>query len=618
MTIYYYDFAKPQAPRNQQTDQWLTALSDEASGEIRRPDRPTSLKTIAGASETSVVLLDVLGYLAGDLGRVINEEFAPNGEFSLEAETGNDDSERNLRNAITCCRAINLLPSETPDVRVDRFTPFPILGGPIAVLVCHDRVPTWLSNLAGTLAICIESPQFLTRPLVGALGRVARAGTPYTGEGYPRPLQKLPPSPWLDLSPQRRILQPAYRASPVTFDGSEYHEIPGYPADSRGDPLDRVITSAIGKAAPDPTAPGYKLRKLNLVYVLQLCRRLASWGLEGRPVKCTLVLSDRVPNFGPPSLEAKPAGAAGGTDDEVPESDLSDSMTLPVCVECLWVGEPGCRPGLHLSSESLRSHTELVQGDGIAALIDWASLDIAAVISHCHSDDHYRQTACSRLTTWASGPTIAVRDGRVEVYSRRNLALWHDGYEWRWEPFRVAEAKLREFFARSARRDALVERIIAVTFELLDQRSSSLLAFVDQRAYAGASPARPLFAPPGADPAPLLVPMRSNVTSRLHPSDTAQVTTVPLPALRTLLQLDGVHLIERDGGLTSLAYRYIPGLVRGPADTGGGSGRAAAAALSGDLRGVADAGFVIKVSAGGDLLVYENGHAVRPAATAAL
>ncbi len=485
------------------------------------------------------------------------------------------------------------------------FGPVSFHGGPVSILIADAPVEAPFAPVGFTSEnLCVETPECVTPHLIRTLARLASATRDTRGQvpdrldGFPLRLWDIPPSPWWDYSPQRKVLHALYKLSPQVVDEMEYALV--IPKGQKA--IEGTLDPGGGEDDPER-----KFRAANLRYVLRLSRRLATWGLEGDEVQCTLVLADR-------------AGF------EKPFVPLGDD---PACVYCLeFTGEKG----LHLSNHELRGHTEMLQTGEFAALVNWQSLEMDSAVSHVHAGDHYRGTACVRLAKAFEGYVVSVRDHRVELYTNERLALWHDGFEWQWEPFRTLEERLQRFFSpeqsevdpayKEGDELLLARRVVGAFSELLDRRASSIVAFVDLKAYDKPLPTtpRPLLGPVGTNP--VLVPMRCHVQSRLTTHATprtdrqtaANFYAIKCPSLQALigmLKVDGVHIIRSDGSVSELGYRITSD---GQGDeSAGGSGRTAARLLSGDL---GRSGFVVKVSASGYILMFENGQKVRSPAPA--
>ena len=482
-------------------------------------------------------------------------------------------------------------------------------GGRVSILVADAPADApYAPNPPLTGHWCVESPDCVTPHLLRELARLA--SLPLEVGGVPPDRQRpmptrlcdIPPSPWWDYSPQRRVLEASYAQSPLLVDDGEYANLV-----PRADPIAGELTPRGGQLSPRA-----EFRAANLKYALRVGRRLATWGLEGHQVQCTLVLADRadlIAGVTPPAGVALPPGVEG----------LS-------CVPCLdFVGESG----LHLSNESLRGHTEMLQTGQITALVDRDNLEMVTAVSHVHAGDHYRGTACVRLAKAFKGYAISVRDHRVELYDGQRLALWHDGFEWRWNPFDTLQRRMQVFFGTGSgylpgEVDTLARRVVGAISELLDLRASSIVAFIDPARHAtllAAQPAkargRPLLGLPNVRP--VLVPMRCHVESSLQPQRAARAPDqqasdyypIKMPALQALvglLKVDGVHIVSPNGAVTQLGYRITSEAGPGEDESAGGSARAAARLLSRDM---GDLGVVVKVSASGHILMFENGRKVR-------
>jgi hypothetical protein len=460
------------------------------------------------------------------------------------------------------------------------------------VLVCgpppRNRMP-WQAGKKGRTGVCIETPDRISKALISELEERAHTGLPTTTDTQlpPLPLTDLPPSPWGSYSPQQRVLA-------RTYDWFARHRDEEMDPAARRQVIPKLLARLLGDLPPTPSGPRAlspsELLSDNFYYLLRLARRATTWRMENRPVRCTLVL------------------AAG----EAYERALTQPQPVPE-------GAPRCYPcvlfpmgqGFHLNEDQLRDHTELVQADGLALFVDKLTLDLRGAVSFYHAHDLYRGPSCRRLAHHTGGLVFHIRDGQIEVYDHKYLQLWYDGFAWRADPFGLVRARLVKFFEESDETKVpgdtgFVPRLVAALSYLLDERASSLLAFVKRSTCEGVDlNGRPFLAGAGAGD-PWLTPLRAGIRSAVL-SGTPYVRPIedlPLSALAGLLQVDGTHLITDTGELVRLAHHVQPN-VRPDRNTYPGTGRAAARQLS---EALADTGgFVIKVSSSGNLHVFENG-----------
>ena len=347
---------------------------------------------------------------------------------------------------------------------------------------------------------------------------------------------------------------------------------------------------------------------------------------KGEAEKAAKAATDRA-NAAARGAEApvEPARAAGAAAAALnAELDKQNASAAAAAAAAAAEHAPRCFPCVqfphgqwfHLNEDRLRDHTELVQADGLALFVDKVTLELRGVLSFGHADDAHRGPALRRLALRTGGCVFHIRDGQVEVYDHQRLQLWYDGFVWRGDPFGPVRERLAAFFpsegpARLSEGDrGLAARVVAALACLLDERASSLLAFVRTAHVSDPNlDGRPLLAPAAGGPA-WLAPLRRDIESAVLCARVPRpIESLPLSALVGLLQVDGTHLITDRGELYRLAHHVQPE-VRPAASTAPGTGRAAARQLSLVLTNTR--GFVVKVSSSGALHVFENGAPLAP------
>lgn len=456
------------------------------------------------------------------------------------------------------------------------------------------RIVPWTAEPDALPGLLIESPNGVNRALLQELWDRARPSEQALPDLVRGRLRELPPTLWGRYSPQE-LLRTA--VPPVILHGNdeEFNALSVAGTRTLQKLHDRLTDEVIKAAAPGvpPDAPEAatnraELIRRNLSYVLRLCRRVATWSLEGNSYKCTVVVTA-----------------------------FDQTRSLP---RVAWLGECAALTNptsFTFTDRDIRNHLELAQSENLVLFVNALDLGVSLIGTHGHSADHCRAMSCRRLAGDFSGVTIHVRDGKhVEVYDGDDLRLWYDGFAWQREPFDVVWHYLREFFHAN---EELAKRARGVLSELLDVRASSILVFADLKQFAGLkSPPRPQFVAPREDNNPkLLSPIRPNILSRRVERGRTIKTNIRLDALVGLLRVDGAHVIDRRGYLRYLAHHIdAPDPPGQHPEEFSGTGRRAASKLSWWLRRDATAtgtqlpGFVVKVSASGSVYVFVEGRQV--------
>ncbi len=316
-----------------------------------------------------------------------------------------------------------------------------------------------------------------------------------------------------------------------------------------------------------------------LGFLLRLARWLAAHRVEGNLVRCTLVVSE---GGWYRELLRPPTHPPDGGWGYLPHMDL-----------------PPCRLEM---TDDFRRHVELLRSEDVAMYADAATRHVAGVFSHTAGGDHTRASKCRRLAKWSGGVVFHVRDGKVEVYDDRRLVFWYDSFEWMVTPFEAVQHRLQQFFNNPE----LTGRVIGAFSCLQDECESSIVTFVDTARYGRTDPVTRVWDPPQEHLSPLRPGVRPLVNAdafeyyEVPAGGCPPIKRVSLDAVLGTLPVDGTHIVNTQGELVRLGYNI---LVKGNSGAGG-TGREAAKALS---REIGDRGFVIKVSGGGGLILYEQG-----------
>ncbi|WP_230777706.1 hypothetical protein [Roseiconus lacunae] len=267
---------------------------------------------------------------------------------------------------------------------------------------------------------------------------------------------------------------------------------------------------------------------------LRISRRLANWTLEGDSFCCSIALF---------SDEEFPA-LGSGTSAFSPIIDIEKDIPFAFPFE-----------------EEIRKAAEAAQGEGLFLLVD-ATKGLLKSIG-CHSrpytPERHRRHAFLGSLVGRRGVVIHIRDqGFVEVYMSGNLCFWNDGFEWQYYPYQNLEATFEKHFSlpgarksqdlREIRRrnSSSVLNAIRVTMldtvrRLLDNKSSSIIVLLDDEDEA-------TFEEVAHELLRRELIWARNVAK-------VYVDEIDAEALAGLLAVDGAHVIDKSGRLTSIARR---------------------------------------------------------------
>lgn len=210
-----------------------------------------------------------------------------------------------------------------------------------------------------------------------------------------------------------------------------------------------------------------------------------------------------------------------------------------------------------------------------------------------------RHERLARLTNHSSAMSQIIvmsvlPPGYVEVYFEGQFKLWHNRSRWKSEPFYLLQSSLESYLEkvdmnlwdRPTTIRSACSKLIGAIGSLMDGWHSSILVFSDRKTFADLDE--------DGRPSQMLSRLRNPppILSKNLP-----ITELPLDALVSLLRLDGAHFF--DGfELVEVSRRIV--VDKGQKNEAG-TGRAAAKALADQI---VLPGFVLKVSASGDLKIY--------------
>lgn len=474
-------------------------------------------------------------------------------------------------------------------------------------------------------ALSVEDADRLDRPLVEevlkSIGRNEKGKEfrPVAGlEWVPEAVRNLAPSNWGVLSVQAKVLAKTYPAAARLVTANEAAK---FSADTSNLDVQRTAEEfrnpearhkfvelrnafcPIDKSVPDAALTVAQVRE-NTLHVLQVCRQLSTFTLEGSPFVCNVLVTRGG------KVKTEPPRTKGGT--------------AVSCYSCL---RPQTQTPFVFSGRLIRAYAELAQSEQMVLVVDADTCQLTEIlVVRCNSREHTRRFVLCTLAKATKGLAVHVRgSGLVEVYDEADLQLGYDGFRWTRLPYALLTACLKKFFGVPDEADEAdeelmgpVRRVIGGVMSLIDRRASSILVFTTYKGWrrlTTTSETEPHLV--HVDPDRVVEPSHGGPTdSRLHVKN-----EFALDALVGLLHVDGAHVLLNDGGVAGVAYRVVEPVPAGPAGVAAasGTGRAAALALSKRLGGPGWAdddhpkyapGFVVKVSADRQVHIYWDEHEV--------
>lgn len=293
---------------------------------------------------------------------------------------------------------------------------------------------------------------------------------------------------------------------------------------------------------------------------IRLCRRLSTMTLEGSPLSFSLVLG--------PCHDEPPAG-------------LNIRQLFSV----------GVRSFDFQNLESIRHQVEMVQSQLAIVFVDALSGKLTCVYGFTKKAqlEENRMGVLAGIGNGFRGIVVHVRGGGyVEVYGKRGLQLWFDGFRWHAHPFAVLDKALDEHFRGAGLADSWKSRLRDAICNLMDMQYASIIALVKRNKLRECEKFLKALRP------------ESRIEDRISADD------LPAETIASLLRLDGAHLIDENFKLMKICQGIVErqGDRLGP-PYGPGMGVRAAQRLSANVK---DGCLVIKVSASGQLKIFKAGH----------
>lgn len=408
--------------------------------------------------------------------------------------------------------------------------------------------------------------------------------------GCPDLVRDPPPSPWGTLSflrywsrfapaSKRRLdsnVPPPEFRDPASEEKlrkmlSEWNEAVAY------SPFERILRS--------------EANKIRVEYLLRVCRHLAVLNVEGRPFRCSILITDSELNF--EDLKAR----------------IKTNSRIFVS-QCL---KRTASTPFHLFRSVVREYVETAQSVDLIMLVSAERCHLERTISiRVTASDRGRAYGYRQLAEMGKGLLAHVRGhGLVELYDKEDLQLLYDGFSWQVEPFRRLVFVLRKFYSKQ-RTDKWTRRIIGAVMHLFDEHASSILVFANEGIRAQLKDKNSGLA--------YLKPMRDDIVLHEIGDDTGRIKSgFSLDALASILRVDGAHIIDDRANVMDLAYQInSPEIAKTSTDGKAGmagTGRMAAKAISEHFTKIKQ-GFVVKVSASRRYYIFHGGREIDDSAVA--
>lgn len=266
--------------------------------------------------------------------------------------------------------------------------------------------------------------------------------------------------------------------------------------------------------------------------VARLCRRMATWTLEGTPFACTIVL-----------LSTEAMRSLGSTSSRF--SRLID-LRPPT-------------PFNMRNEDVIRRHAELAQSEGLYLIV---SANDGLLHSIGTTSGGPNRGMRHSFHGWLAGNGSLIFDirpgGKIHLYGRNGLLLDHDGFHWTPSPLAWVTRQFTDFFSARHRSDDAPSGDVSLkrpsdehgarcsqtlsdaTRRLVDNHESSIFALLDET---------------DNDSAKGMASEMLRPDMRWSSSDQVSIDRLDSESLAGLLHLDGAHLISRDGHVLSISRR---------------------------------------------------------------
>ena len=249
----------------------------------------------------------------------------------------------------------------------------------------------------------------------------------------------------------------------------------------------------------------------------RLCRRMASWMLEGEPFRRSVLLlsNDRFETL-----------VKGGM------QEFYSLITFP---------EPVPFDFQHL--DEIRNHAEIAQGSGLFLVVNVAD-------GKLHRIAGMREQASPASSLWHDQMSRLIRDNgilfhvrppnSVEVYGDSSFVMQFDGFEWTPRPFRDLEKLLTQHFGDTQPAQDQRVALADAARRLLDDHNSSIFVLLHDRDHTE------LYR---------MIPERLRDGIEWTGTSSIAIDQLDPAALSSLLQLDGCHVIDQKGRVFTIARK---------------------------------------------------------------
>jgi hypothetical protein len=285
-----------------------------------------------------------------------------------------------------------------------------------------------------------------------------------------------------------------------------------------------AICADVFPAAAAPKLPAPTEYQMALL-ALRLARQMVTWSLEGRPFECTVLLCT----------------------DTAYRLETQDGFGERRRYATLFNFDPPVP--FHIGHlQKVREHAELTQSGGLLMFVDASRGTLTRVsVMHSQSDEVPR---LKRLREFSTGNEIVVhmRGGNtVEVYVKQRLRLKYDGFQWVPNPLTDLSHLVHRHLSLARPPEPFwIQRLEEVVHALLDSHLSSIILLL-----------HPADEPTLAqmDGLGKFSPMRDEVVPVPRQGPPVPVWVYPIASLIGLLKIDGIHVIDANGGLKYLGYK---------------------------------------------------------------
>jgi hypothetical protein len=329
-----------------------------------------------------------------------------------------------------------------------------------------------------------------------------------------------------------------------------------------------------------------------LLHTIRTCTHLSTRNIEGRPFRCTVLVSK---------------------DDSFQR--LASDDTAPQIIDAVWNGchvlaTPATPFPFRLMHEKLQDFAELAQADTLVMRVDPRTgylTHMLSLLNPVGRTDSNRMLMFRQLAEKANGLVLNVRgNGRVEAYNDEDLQLLFDGFMWHAKPYQKLRFYAERFFDanpdNNGKSESLARRVVGLAMAIIDQAASSILVF-------GTSEVTSMATENTTKEGISLEPIAKS--RNLTFDNNCIKRRYTLDSLAGMARVDGAHIIDQEGHIKGLAYliRVSQSPSKANSNTGDGAtgtGRAMSRELS-KVIPKGDPSFIVKISASGNYSIFVGG-----------